>query len=89
VGSFDNFDGETIYFVKDNGLGFDQSYADHIFEPFTRAHKNAAFEGMGIGLSIVRRAVEHHDGRVWVEAEPGKGACFYFTLKNTEHSVKE
>lgn len=84
VGNFENNEGETVYFVKDNGLGFDQSFAEHIFEPFTRAHKNAAYEGMGIGLSIVRRAVEHHDGRVWVEAESGKGACFYFTLQQKE-----
>ena len=62
----------------------DQSFAEHIFEPFARAHKNSTYEGMGIGLSIVRRAVEHHDGRVWVEAEPGKGACFYFTLQKKE-----
>jgi len=89
VGSFENGDGETVYFVKDNGLGFDQSYADQIFEPFTRAHKNVAYEGMGIGLSIVRRAVEHHDGRVWVEAESGKGACFYFTLKKSDHKMQE
>lgn len=87
VGNFENGDGETVYFVKDNGLGFDQAYADQIFEPFTRAHKNAAYEGMGIGLSIVRRAVEHHDGRVWVESDPGKGTCFYFTLKQKEKAA--
>lgn len=81
VGNFENSEFETVYFVRDNGLGFDQSLAEQIFEPFARAHKNAAYEGMGIGLSIVRRAVEHHDGRVWVKAEPGKGACFYFTLQ--------
>ncbi|MBA4385388.1 MAG: hypothetical protein C0410_11680 [Anaerolinea sp.] len=86
VGSFENSEVETIYFVRDNGLGFDQSLAEQIFEPFTRAHKNLAYEGMGIGLSIVRRAVEHHDGRVWVEAEPGKGACFYFTFQGKGQS---
>ncbi|MRS05432.1 PAS domain S-box protein, partial [bacterium] len=53
VGNFENTEGETVYFVKDNGLGFDQSYAEHIFEPFARAHKNSTYEGMGIGLSIV------------------------------------
>ncbi|PKO01126.1 MAG: hypothetical protein CVU42_01385 [Chloroflexi bacterium HGW-Chloroflexi-4] len=81
VGSLENDEGEIIYFVRDNGLGFDQASAELIFEPFTRAHTNGAYEGMGIGLSIVRRAVEHHGGRVWVEAEPEKGACFYFTLQ--------
>jgi len=84
VGKSENSEGETVYFVKDNGLGFDQSYAEHIFEPFARAHKNVAYEGLGIGLSSVRRAVEHHGGRVWVEAETGKGACFYFTLQQKE-----
>jgi PAS domain S-box-containing protein len=89
VGNFQNNEGEMVFFVKDNGLGFDQSYAEHIFEPFKRAHKNSTYEGMGIGLSIVRRAVEHHDGRVWVEAEPGKGACFYFTLQQKEQFTNE
>ncbi|MDO9122737.1 MAG: ATP-binding protein, partial [Anaerolineaceae bacterium] len=80
----ENEEEERVYFVRDNGLGFDQSDAEQIFEPFTRVHKSDFYEGMGIGLSIVRRAVEHHDGRVWVEAEPGKGACFYFTLQQKE-----
>ncbi len=80
VGSIEDLEGETVYFVRDNGLGFDPSYSEKIFEPFNRAHKDEGYEGMGIGLSIVRRAVEHHDGRVWVDSEPGKGACFYFTL---------
>jgi len=84
VGCFENEEEERVYFVRDNGLGFDQSDAKQIFEPFTRVHKSDFYEGMGIGLSIVRRAVEHHDGRVWVEAEPGKGACFYFTLQQKE-----
>ena len=81
VGCQENAEGEKIYFVRDNGMGFDQSSAEQIFEPFTKVHKNGTYEGMGISLSIVRRAVEHHDGRVWVEAEPGKGACFYFTFQ--------
>lgn len=84
AGCFENEEEERVYFVRDNGLGFDQSDAEQIFEPFTRIHKSDFYEGMGIGLSIVRRAVEHHDGRVWVEAEPGKGACFYFTLQQKE-----
>lgn len=88
VGNIENDESETVYFIRDNGLGFDQSSAEHIFEPFTRVHKNVGYEGMGIGLSIVRRAVEHHDGRVWVEAEPGKGACFYFTLQEKERIAK-
>lgn len=81
MGSQMNADGETVFFVKDNGVGFDQSFASQIFEPFKRANANSAIEGLGIGLSIARRAVERHGGRIWVEAEPGKGACFFFTLK--------
>jgi signal transduction histidine kinase len=81
-----NDKGETVFFIKDNGLGFDQSIASQIFEPFHRAHINSAIEGMGIGLSIVRRAVERHGGRVWVEAEPNKGACFFFTLEQASES---
>lgn len=83
-------EGDTkVFFVKDNGLGFDSSSTQNIFEPFARAHKNSAYEGMGIGLSIVRRAVERHGGQVWVESEPGKGACFYFTLQQNEQTIND
>lgn len=84
IGNMINDEGETIFFVKDNGIGFDQSFARHIFEPFKRANTNSAIEGLGIGLSIVHRAVERHGGRIWVEAEPGVGACFFFTLHKKE-----
>jgi PAS domain S-box-containing protein len=87
VGSLVNDDGETVFYIKDNGVGFDPSYSTQIFEPFKRAHMNSAIEGMGIGLSIVRRAVERHGGRIWVESESGKGACFYFTLKQKEQTT--
>ena len=80
IGNHENEDGETIFWIKDNGLGIDPSLADHIFEPFTRAHMNSTYEGMGIGLSIVRRAVERHGGRIWVESKPKQGSCFYYTL---------
>ncbi len=82
MGSFLDDSGETVFFVKDNGLGFDPSYADQIFEPFKRI-PNSTVDGLGIGLSIVRRAIERQGGRVWVEAEPDKGACFFFTLPNS------
>ena len=72
-------DGEVTVVVRDNGVGFDSAAAGQLFEPFARLH-GRAFEGHGIGLSIVRRAVERHGGRVWAEAEPDQGAAFHFTL---------
>ena len=80
AGGFINDEDKAVFYVKDNGIGFDQAFANRIFEPFKRGHANSTFDGMGIGLSIVRRAVERHGGSVWAESEPGKGACFYFTL---------
>jgi len=72
-------DGQVAVVVRDNGVGFDSAAAGQLFEPFARLH-GRAFEGHGIGLSIVRRAVERHGGRVWAEGEPDRGAAFHFTL---------
>lgn len=76
--------GETIFFIKDNGIGIDKMYFDKIFSIFQRLPSAKKIDGTGMGLTIVKRIVELHGGRVWVESEVGKGSTFYFTIRNRE-----
>ena len=75
--------GQTVFYVRDNGIGFDMANSDRLFAPFARMHENGQVQAHGIGLACVKRIVLRHGGDIWAEAVPGQGDCFHFELNGS------